>query len=67
MTSCEPDEDWPEPPPTGWEVAETPLTTGPCELVHVVIVDVTPKAFAAAESKRRRERAWDRTGYGFRP
>lgn len=62
--SCDPD-DWPEPPASPWGPrGEAPTVTG--DVHHVWLLDVTAEDLDADE-QRRREQAWDRTGFGLRP
>lgn len=63
---CDPDDDWPDPLAHPWLPAvDLPATIGG-DVHHSWLVDITA-ADLDAEDARRREQAWDRTGYGFRP
>lgn len=61
----DPDEDWPEPLAHPWVPAEFVVPDGG-ELQHALLIDVTAKDLDR-DRRRARRRAWDRTGFGFRP
>jgi hypothetical protein len=58
-------DDWPEPLAHPWVPAEFVVADGG-KLEHGLLIDVTSKDLDR-DARRAAKRAWDRTGFGFRP